>query len=78
MRKAAGFLLVFLLTSLVAVIATANGDETVISHQAHQTAAHGPLIASCDVCHAVHGPGIFADILSLRKIEFKHPGGGLF
>ncbi|KPK36732.1 MAG: hypothetical protein AMK70_01255 [Nitrospira bacterium SG8_35_1] len=72
MRKAVGFLFVFLLASL-AIITTSSGDETVISHQAHQTAAHGPLVASCAVCHAVHGPGIFADGQDLANTTVCDP-----
>jgi len=60
MRKKAGFLIVFLLATLT-IITTSSGDETDSSHQAHLTAAYGPLVASCDVCHVESYAGMFVD-----------------
>ena len=60
MKRAAGFLLILLLATLV-VITTSSGDETNSSHQVHLTAAYGPLIASCDVCHPASYAGLFTD-----------------
>ena len=60
MRKTAGFLIVLLLTTL-ASITTSSGDETDTSHLAHLTAAFGPLITSCDVCHFVSYSDMYVD-----------------
>ena len=59
MRKAAGFLLVLLLATLV-VIATSSGDETDSSHVVHLTATYGPQITCAD-CHGTETPPLLSD-----------------
>src|SRR5210317_2140948 len=54
MRKAAGFLLVLLLATLV-VISTSSGDETDSSHVVHTDATYGPQITCAD-CHGTETP----------------------
>ena len=50
MRKAAGFILVLFLATLV-VITTSSGDDTDWSHVVHLSATYGPQIAACGNCH---------------------------
>ena len=52
MRKAAGFLLVLFLATLV-VITTSSGDQTNSSHVVHLSAPYGPQITTCGDCHPV-------------------------
>jgi hypothetical protein len=68
MRKAAGFLLVLFLATLV-VITTSSGDETDSSHVVHLPtgapyygAPYGPQIAICEDCHPTDFKGVFTDI----------------
>jgi len=80
MRKAAGLLFVFLLTTL-AVITSSFGDQTDSSHQAHLTAGNGPHIASCDVCHVESYAGVFIDgqdFANTTVCDTCHSPGGVY
>ncbi|MFC1827864.1 LamG domain-containing protein, partial [Thermodesulfobacteriota bacterium] len=59
MRKAAGFLIVLFLATLV-VITTSSGDETNSSHVVHLDDPYGPQITTCGDCHPV--PSECADV----------------
>ncbi|MFC1844374.1 cytochrome c3 family protein [Thermodesulfobacteriota bacterium] len=50
----------------------AMGD-TSNSHPAHLTAAYGPLIASCDVCHVESYAGVFTDSQDLANTTVCNP-----
>jgi hypothetical protein len=54
MKRAAGFLLVLLLATLV-VISTSSGDETDSSHLVHTDATYGPQITCNTFCHVDPG-----------------------
>jgi hypothetical protein len=54
-----GALVVFLFSTF-AILTNSVGDETDISHQAHLTAASGPLLA-CGACHVTPYAGVFLD-----------------
>ena len=63
----------------ITIIATSSGDETDTSHLAHLTAAYGPHLASCDVCHVVPYTGMFVDGQDLANTTVcdpcQSPGG---
>ena len=80
MRKAAGFLLVLFLATLV-VITTSSGDETDSSHVVHLTATYGPQIAICDDCHPASFVGVFTDAANIdftNVCDTCHSPGGTY
>ena len=72
MRKAAGFLLILFLATLV-FISTSSGHHD-SSHEAHLTDAYGPKLgAACGNCHPTSYVGVFTDVKNLEYTNVCDP-----